>query len=240
MNLRRLNLAAVCTRVGAATCALLCVQSANAQSAGTLARAQGVMVGGFVSGTSVTGDFQLTHESGIRSKRTQGPGGGLMLGWGFSKWFSLYAAIDRATIEVSGRSYCHLCDPLPGANPTLISRTKYVLWNRDIVGQFNVPITKSSLVPYARLAYTYRTLKSPSFDELSLTGAAVSTGAGVEYFLNANIALDAGLQFTHGPFNTRHYGDEKTIIARTFEQLPDNDGTRVNVGVKFYPHFGRK
>lgn len=240
MALNRLSRTVVRAIVWTATSALLHVQGAIAQSTNTPARTQGLMMDAHVNSTSMSGDFYDTGESYIRSKRTSGVGGGFAAGWGFSKWFSLYAAVDRAAIDVEGASYCNLCDPLPGVDPHAPARRKYTTWNHDLGAQFNWPISTTSFVPYARAAYTYRIAKTTSSDDQSLTGNAVTTGLGLQYFFNTHIAVDAGLQFTNGTF-TKLQRDRSTItLTKDRGNNSDNNAARVSVGLRYYPHIGVK
>ncbi|MGV3709690.1 MAG: hypothetical protein ACO1Q7_12710, partial [Gemmatimonas sp.] len=84
-----------------AAASLTAAVSANAQSAA--AKTKGLMIGAHVSGSAIKfGAIRedANDEAAGSDKFEKGPGGGLVVGWGITKWLMIYGGFDIAKIKI--------------------------------------------------------------------------------------------------------------------------------------------
>lgn len=187
------------------------------------------MIGAHVNGSTIASTEQ--DNSASDKERASGGGGGAMVGWGFTKWLMVYAGADIAKVKIRGGTRASTADPQPD----------YTLVHSDIGARFSFPSPKHGFVPYLNAALTRRSA-SAKLDNQDVTvyGNGVSVGGGSQYFFTPRWALDVGAQFSPGKLGKAKVDGVKYDLKK-LGQDPDNvNSVRVNVGLKFYPHFGQK
>lgn len=208
--------------------AVLFAPSVTAQSSDVV-KTKGLMFGLHLNGSSLAFEDEDTPSNSSKN-RESGGGLGAQVGWGFTKWFMLYAGADAAKIEVKGVT--GVDDDIGG---------DYTLVHGDIGARFSFPSPKHGFAPYLNAALTGRVATAEVLDEdVSLSGPGVTVGGGLMYFFNPKWALDVGLQFTAGKFNNVEVGGVKLDLDELGVDVDNTNSARFNVGVKFFPHFGRK
>lgn len=214
--------------VAAVTFGALFASPLSAQSS-SIVKTKGLMIGAHVGAASVTTEDEDNNNS--QKERSSGVGGGLQIGWGFTKWLMLYGGVDAAKMEIKGLSGIDDDDFDPD----------FTLVHADIGVRFSFPSPNHGFAPYVNVAATGRAAGATVVDEdVSISGAGVSFGAGLMYFFNPKWALDLGLQVTSGKFNTVEVGGIKVDLEEQGIDVERTNSGRINVGVKFFPHFGNK
>lgn len=205
---------------------LLSASPAAAQSASPagVVKTKGLMLGAHVNGSSLS--FQDEDSE-------QGGGGGVMAGWGFTKWFMLYGGVDAAKLDFKGLG------DFDDQAEALGFKSSYTMVHADVGARFSLE-RGSMAVPYANVAISGRVLTTEVLKEdVSLSGSGVTLGGGVQFFFNPKFALDLGLQFTAGEFDRFEIGDYSGPV-KDLVDVKNSTSARFNVGLKFYPHFGGK
>ncbi|MEO7995912.1 MAG: outer membrane beta-barrel protein [Gemmatimonadaceae bacterium] len=206
---------------------LLCSASgAAAQSASPsgVVKTKGLMLGAHASGTSLW--FQDEDSQ-------QGVGGGVMAGWGFTKWLMVYGGIDGAKIDFKGPG------DFDDEFEALGLKSSYTMIHADVGARFSLE-QGSMVVPYANVAITGRVLTTEVLkQDVSVHGEGVTLGGGVQFFFNPKFALDLGVQFTAGEFD-RYDVDDHSGPLKDFTEVKNSTSARLSVGLKFYPHFSSK
>jgi hypothetical protein len=225
------NTRSAATMAAVALGSLLAFSPLSAQSSDVV-KTKGLMFGLHLNGSSIKFEGEDETGQGLENNRDTGVGAGAQIGWGFTKWFMLYAGADAAKVEIKGFS---------GAADEDIAGD-YTLIHGDIGARFSFPSPNHGFAPYLNAALTTRVATAEVFDEdVSFSGNGVSFGGGLMYFFNPKWALDVGVQVTAGKFNEVEIGPVKIDL----DDLPGVDlkntnSARFNVGMKFFPHFGKK
>ncbi len=201
-RLRFLPLAAV-------TCFLV-AESAWAQESTT----RGLTIGLHATGAS------LVVEN--NNERNNAGGGGIHVGYGVNRHFTIFAQADGATF-----------DNLSTTN----IEGEWTMGHFDIGVRYNFANSLRSWVPFLQAALGYRTVSvsnpvvnSAPVNELSITGAGLTLGGGVDYYLSESWVLDLQLLWTGGEFTTLRV-DNVSVSGLDF----DATSSRVNVGVSWWP-----
>ena len=167
---------------------------------------QGINLGIHANGSSHKFDDSDVTESGS--------GLGLRLGWGFSNTFMLYAQADAASIGSAD------------------GNGDYALAHVDLGARFTFGNAASAWRPYLDIAANGRgAAQTIEGSDVTITGAGIAGGGGVQYFMTRWLGLDVGLKFTSGKYT------EATIDDESFD-IDDSDralSTRVNIGLSWYP-----
>ena len=169
----------------------------------------GFFIGLGVSGSSIKFDGDTETESGS--------GATLQLGYGFTPKFAMF---------------------VEGTGASMSSDDPYNLGHFDIGARYSFASPSRAFVPFLEAALSGRAAvqENVSFDngatsdDLSLSGAGFSFGGGLAYFFNPKWALNTGLKWTVGEFNTVKYGD---VTMTGFEG--DATTARFNLGMTWYP-----
>jgi hypothetical protein len=152
-----------------------------APSAAPLSRTTGLVLGANASGMSIS-----TTE-GRATTTENGPGGGVLVGWGFSPRVTGIVRYNQAAIAIDG---------LDG---------DYTLGQFDIGARLHFRSPTQRARPYLEGYATGRAIQfslSDGFDRSTLqaSGAGLTAGAGVQIHFAPAIAADIGLGLTFGSF----------------------------------------
>jgi len=192
------------------TAPVLAAQSANRSNT------RGFMVGAHLNGSS------LSYEGGDQES---GGGIGLAIGYGFSPRVQLFFNVDAANVDIGDAD---------------IGGT-YALGHGDLGIRYTFAKATQRWTPYLSAAFTSRLATADvetgvlSTTEVSISGPAFTVGGGVQYFFSERLALDAGLLFSSGKFNTIKVGS----ISVDVDDVDNSTSARFNVGLKFYPQVRR-
>src|SRR5262249_47113667 len=164
-----------------------------------------------VSGADITGIFRTKF----------GEGGGGMASWGITSELGVYASFDLAE-QATLHSQPH---------------GTFGLSHLEIGGRANIPIGSAQTLPYATASIGRRALSARVTDEdtgetgeFTLSGNVFVLGAGVQHFMSAHLALDAGVEFATGKFN--HRKDD----AHDYDLTMDTSNSlRLRLGVNWHP-----
>ncbi len=209
--------------------ALLMAAPVTAQSS-DIVKTKGLMFGLHLNGSSIASADE--DNAGNSDKDRQSGGGlGAQVGWGFAKWFMLYTGFDAAKVEMKG---------VTGVNDDDLGGD-YALIHGDIGARFSFPSPKHGFAPYLNAALTARAATGEVLNEdVSISGGGVTLGGGLMYFFTPKWALDVGVQFSTGKFTEVKVGAIKIDLDELGADVDNTNSARINLGVKFFPHFGRK
>jgi opacity protein-like surface antigen len=188
--------------------AIVCGPAAAQQST-----TRGWMLGLHGSGASLSVEGQERQNAG---------GGGLMVGYGLNRRFTLFALVDGAefdeasTGDIAGRwSMAHV----------------------DLGARFHFANSLRRWVPYLQASLGLRAarvrepvVEGTPQDEVELSGISFSGGGGIAVHLTEAWALDVGLLLTGGEFSTLRV-DNVSVSGLDF----DASSTRLNLGVRWWP-----
>jgi Outer membrane protein beta-barrel domain len=198
--------------------ATLVAAFAAALTAGPLS-AQESTTRGFVVGAHV-GLGSVSIEG---SERSSGGGGGLMVGYGINRRFTIYAQLDGATIDVRNQ---------PDVEGS------WAIGFGDVGVRFNFANSLRSWVPYVQAALGVRVvsitdipLANPaSGEDVSISGGSFSLGGGFMLYPSESLAFDIGVISTGGQFTTLTVG---STSQSGFDV--DANSSRFNLGVVWWP-----
>ncbi|MDP9178967.1 MAG: outer membrane beta-barrel protein [Gemmatimonadota bacterium] len=144
-----------------------------------------------------------------------GGGGGLTIGYGFTRMFSAFFTIDGASVDIR--------DPDISGD--------YTLAQADLGARLNFRSETRKAIPYIEAALTGRAAETTVEGvDIQLSGPAFTLGGGLNYYFQQKLALDVGLSLSFGRFDTLEIdGDEVP-----YEEA-DATGTRFRVGLTWYP-----
>ena len=188
---------------------LLIVAPASAQESTT----RGWVLGLHVGGASIEPEG---------ADRTNGGGGGLFVGYGLNRKFTLFARLDGANIEVED---------------DVDTQGTWVMGHVDLGARFNFANSLRSVVPYVEGAFTGRVVEVSELpatnpfggQEISFSGGALTLGGGVMVYASETVAIDLGLLFSGGEFTDVTVGN--TTVSG-FDL--DTRSTRFNIGVAWW------
>jgi opacity protein-like surface antigen len=206
--------------------------TANAQAAGTpsgITKTKGLMFGLHLHGTSISNEDEDNGSS--KKERASGGGLGAQVGWGFTKWLMVYAGADAAQVTL---------DNVTGVDDDDVE-PDYTFIHGDLGVRFSFPSPNHGFVPYLNAALSARVATAEVLNEdVSISGNGLTLGGGLQYFFTPKWALDVGAQFTAGKFTEVEAGGVKLDLDELGIDVKNTNSARVNVGMKFYPHFGKK
>ncbi|MDQ6612250.1 MAG: porin family protein [Gemmatimonadota bacterium] len=188
------------------------VAAQGAATMGGRSNTQGMVVGAHVGGTSLAFDG---------AKSETGGGGGVLVGYGFNQQFMLYVGFDVAKVKVN--------------YTTDAATSNSTLTNVDLGVRYSFANPARALVPYLDAAITGRRVSATALSvDRSTSGPAFTGGAGVQYFVNSKVAVDANFQYTTGKFTKTKIGG----VSQDVTNASSSNSSRLNVGVRFYPNIG--
>jgi opacity protein-like surface antigen len=184
------------------------------------AAAQQSTTRGFTVGLHATG--ATLDPEGAGNDREEAGGGGIFLGYGVNRRITIF-------IQGDGAKFDNLTtDNVKG---------DWTIGHFDLGVRFNFANSLRKWVPFLQAALGYRAVDvdSPIVDliarnELSITGAGLTLGGGVDFYFNESWALDLQLLWTGGEFNTIRV-DNISVSGLDF----DATSSRLNLGVSWWP-----
>jgi len=133
-----------------------------------------------------------------------GPGGGVLVGYGFNRTFSGYASADVAK---------------QGANDADLSGS-FGLRHLEVGARANLPYGDGATIPYVNASFGSRALGARVQDaeeerayDMKLSGGMFGVGGGVEHVLSPTLAMDGGLQIAFGRFGHADIDGESFPIS---------------------------
>ena len=175
---------------------------------------------GFTIGLHGTG--ASLDPQGAGNDRESAGGGGMFLGYGVNRRITLF-------IQGDGAKFDNLTtDNVAG---------EWTMGHFDFGVRFNFANSLRKWIPFLQGALGYRAVSvdNPIVDsvartELSITGAGLTLGGGVDFYLSESWALDLQLLWTGGEFNTIRV-DNVSVSGLDF----DATSSRLNLGVSWWP-----
>ena len=175
---------------------------------------------GFTVGLHLTA-ASLSVDGGDDERNNAG-GGGLYLGYGVNRRITIFVQGDGGQFDNEST------DNIEG---------EWTMGHFDVGVRFNFANSLRKWVPFLQGALGYRVVNvnDPVVDgtarsELSISGAGVTLGGGVDYYLSESWALDLQLLWTGGEFTTLRV-DNVSVSGLDF----DANSSRVNLGVSWWP-----
>lgn len=202
-NLQLIAIVAACVLLAPTTLAQRAVPSKGFPAAPAVrSNTNGLFLQAHLNGTGLSVDSEDAEG---------GNGFGLKAGYGFSPLFTLYAGFDAANMDAIGGG-------------------DYAYGFFDLGAQFNFRSGAHALVPYIDVALSGQAaILDVAGDDLTFSGAGLSFGGGVKYFVSPVLALDGALTVTRGSFNEAEYlGDRETLDVTT-------NSARIGLGISWYP-----
>ncbi|HEY7770141.1 outer membrane beta-barrel protein, partial [Longimicrobium sp.] len=158
------------------------------------------------------------------SEAERGIGAGVKLGFGVSDQVTIFVRGDFASVSYAKEVAELDADP-------------YTLASIDLAGRYSFGAGPVPLRPYAELGlsgtaiHDKLNIEDDIYYDATYSGAGLLVGFGLEYFLNRNVALDAGLLLGKGRLTNFE------IDGEPFDRTEDLDYTtvRMNLGFVFRP-----
>jgi len=173
---------------------------------------------GFVVGLHATG-ATLTVEDGDRA---DAGGGGLFVGYGLNRRFTLFAQVDGARFDEQS---------------TGAVEGDWTLGHFDLGLRFNFANSLRSWIPFLQASLGRRAVNvvDPIVDgtaeeEVDFSGGSLTLGGGISYYLSRSWSIEAALLFTGGEFTTLRVDD---VSISGFDE--DATSRRFNLGVRWWP-----
>ncbi len=174
---------------------------------------------GFVLG----GHIGLGSVSIEGSERSSGGGGGILIGYGLNRNFTIYGQFDGSTVDVRNQ---------PDVEGS------WAIGHADLGVRFHFASTLRSWVPYVQAALGARVVSltdipasNPiSGQDVSISGGALTIGGGVMLYPSESFAVDIGMLFSGGEFTTLRVGGTS---QSGFDV--DASSSRFNLGVAWWP-----
>ena len=149
-------------------------------------------------------------------------GGGVFVGYGLNRRFTLFAQLDGAQFDEQSSG------DIEG---------DWTLAHWDVGVRFNFANSLRRWIPFVQAAVGRRSInvKDPVVDgnaeeEVDLSGTSFTAGGGVGFYLTSAWALEAALHFTGGEFSTLRVNNV-SVSGLDF----DATSTRFNLGVRWWP-----
>ena len=154
--------------------------------------------------------------------RAEAGGGGVYVGYGLNRRFTLFLQLDGArfdeqsTGEVEG---------------------DWTLAHAEVGVRFNFANSLRSWIPFVQASLGRRAVnvRDPIVDgtpeeEVDFSGAALTLGGGISYYLSPAWSLEAALLITGGEFSTLRVNN---VSVSGFDE--DATSSRLNLGVRWWP-----
>lgn len=191
--------------------AMLFAGNLHAQS-----RTGGLMLNAHLTGNALrgTGDLAVTESGG---------GLGLAVGYGFNDRIAVYVNLDAAALEYD--------EDVPADDQ------EYGLVTADLGLRVSFGGEWSKLRPFLNAAFT-GVAAAEEYEEQGedvdqvTSGGGLTVGGGLQYFFSPSLALDVGLQATHGAFtHVSVDGDD----AEEFDLGVAFTTSRLQLGLTWHP-----
>ena len=154
-------------------------------------------------------------------KTSFGPGGGVMVGYGFNPMFMAFASIDLAKQDASAGTF----------------QGNFGLRHMEVGGRVNLPYGDATTAPYVMALLGQRKLAAYVVDDtddseydLGLSGTMFGIGGGVQHAFSPTMSIDAGLELGFGRFG--HYDGPNGSGSVHVNGTPSS---RLRVGVNWRP-----
>jgi hypothetical protein len=155
-----------------------------------------------------------------------GPGGGLLVGYGFNRTFTGFAALDLAKQSA----------------PSDYGGGSLGLTHLEIGARANLPFGDGATVPYLSASVGRRGLGARVEDQtdgttynMTLSGGMFGIGGGVEHVISPTLAIDGGLTLGFGRFGQQDIdGDSEAI------DVNGSTTVRLRFGMTWRPATGRR
>jgi opacity protein-like surface antigen len=184
------------------------------------AAAQESTTRGFTVGLHLTG--ASLNVEGDNNERESAGGGGIHVGYGLNRNFTLFLRGDGAKFDNL------TTDDVEG---------EWTMGHFDVGARYNFASSLRKWIPFVEAALSYRAVSvdNPVVDniprnELSITGAGLTLGGGVDYYFSESWAIDLQLLWTGGEFTTLRV-DNVSTSGLDF----DATSSRVTLGVAWWP-----
>ena len=142
-----------------------------------------------------------------------GGGVGLRLGWGFTESFGLYSQFDFANMQSTD------------------GQDNYVLGQLDVGSRIGFRGRSARIRPYVDVAVSGRAAQMDfQGAPMTMSGAAFTMGAGIQWFFSRSKAVDIGFKGTSGTFTRMDYRGDVIELDDTRAA-----SSRVNLGFSFHP-----
>lgn len=188
----------------------LAAQSASPAASST----KGFFVAAHLNGSALTAE-DLSDDT------EAGAGGGLQLGYGFTRRLAVVLDGTGAALDTGGGDIG--------------------LGHLDLSLRYAFTGPSRRFVPFVEGGYSGRALAQDDADlgdgttgDLTLRGAGLTLGGGAQYYMAPKWAIGAGLKWTTGEFDTVTVDDVSVSDLGI-----DARSARFNVGVTWYPLAGR-
>lgn len=202
----------------------------NHRDRAPVSNTEGLFLQGHLTGAGLeveSNAIQVADEDG------EGGGLGVKVGYGFTPVFTLYAGLDVAAFDDFNPGIFGIDDEV--ADPFFDDEVAY--FSFDLGTQLNLGGGRNRLVPYLDLALSYSgiayELQGRTFSEdITVSGAGVSIGGGLKYFLSPTVALDVSLTGSANELeDVTIDGDEFNFPGLEF----DTRAARFGFGLSWYP-----
>lgn len=184
----------------------------------TPSRAQESTTRGFVVGLHASG-ASLEVES---QDRNNAGGGGLLVGYGVNRRFTIFAQADGAEFDNQRTSDV---------------QGNWTMGHFDLGVRFNFANSLRRFVPFLQGSVGARTVSvsdakvnGSSAKDVSITGSSLSLGGGLDFYFSEHWALDVALLWSGGKFTTLK-ADNVSVTG--FDV--DANSSRFNIGVVWWP-----
>ncbi len=169
----------------------------------------GLNLGVFLNGSAIQAEDSDVVESG--------GGVSLHLGYGVTPNVSLFMRVNGAVIQPSGAD------------------AEYALAHFDLGARYSFGGTALALRPFVQGAVSGRGFAADmgSQGTLQARGPGFTGGAGVEYFFNPNLALEAGLSLSFGEFNEGRMDDSDWVDFG--DDAFSATSSRFDIGISWHP-----
>ncbi len=174
---------------------------------------RGFVLGLHLSGASLSAEDEDRNDAG---------GGGLFVGYGLNRRFTLFAQADAARFDEQS---------------TGDVQGDWTMAHFDVGARFHFANSLRRWVPFLQASVGRRSVNvdDPIVDgseeeEAELSGASLTIGGGVAYYLSEAWSLELGLLFTGGEFTTLRVNN---VSVSGFDA--DATSSRLSLGVRWWP-----
>ena len=175
---------------------------------------------GFTIGLHLTGASLVVE--GDQDERSSAGGGGIHVGYGLNRRFTIFAQVDGTTFDEQN---------------TGDVEGEWTLGHFDVGVRFNFANSLRRWVPFLQGALGYRVVgvsdpvvNDASVSEVSFSGAGLTLGGGTYFYISESFALDLQLLWTGGEFTTVKV-DNVSVSGLDV----DANSTRFSLGVSWWP-----
>lgn len=205
-------------RIAVAVVLSLCVAArASAQAPVDKSFSEKFFIGGGLEGTAIA-----TNISGSATVTESGAGGGLVVGYGFTRQWALYGNFSAASISAAG------------------GNGSYGLGHFDVGARVHFRTGPNVVVPFVQFGLSGRAVSENITDRsgthtVTASGAGVAAGAGLNAYFNPSFAFSGSVTWAFGNFS--NYSLDNVSIAGSTVSATS---TRVHLGIVWFPQAHSK